>query len=65
LNLKVLFVGFLCLLSLYLVSNVAMIVTNAAEGYTYEASTHTLSVAYITNNGIQPMGDPVGPGWPR
>ena len=64
-NLKVLFIVFLCFLSLSLVSNVAMVVVNVTEEGIFKASTDMLPTSYPANNGTDPMyGDPVGPGWP-
>ncbi len=64
-NLKVLFLAFLCLFSASIICNVSMVMLNAAEGWSCEASRHVVHVGYILTNGTEPAGDPiVDGGWP-
>jgi len=65
LNLKVLFVMFLCLFSASIICNAAMVTVNAAEESSCKACTHVVHTGYLTNNGADPMiGDGTGGGWP-
>jgi len=63
-NLKVLFLVFLCLFTASIISNVSMIIRNAAEGCSCRASTNAVHTGYLTVNGTEPAGDPTGGGWP-
>ena len=65
-NLKVLFVVFLCLFSASIICNVAMTMLNAAEGWSCEAFTHAVHTGYLTTLGFEPTGDPIigDGGWP-
>ena len=65
-NLKVLFAVFLCLFSTFIICNVAMVIVNAAEGWSCKAFSYVEHAGYLTNNRIQPTGDPrEGGGWPQ
>lgn len=65
-NLKVLFVIFLCLLSASMICNVAIPTVKATEEWHFEGFTLSGSIGYLTNNGTEPNGgDPIGGGWPQ
>lgn len=66
-NLKVLFLAFLCLFSASIICNIAMVMQNAAEACSYRAFTNTEHNGYITINGTEPAGgDPIpGGDWPK
>jgi hypothetical protein len=66
LNLKVLFVAFLCLFSAAIICNVAMTMVNAADAWSCKAFTHAVRTGYLSTNGAEPTGDPIGGGggWP-
>jgi len=65
-NLKVLFVAFLCLFSAAIICNVAMTMVNAADGWSYNALTHAVHTGYLTTLGFEPTGDIIegDGGWP-
>jgi len=65
-NLKVLFVVFLCLFSASIICSAAMTMFNAADGWSCKAFTHAVHTGHLITNRIQPTGDPIpGDGtWP-
>ena len=64
-NLKVLFLVFLCLFSASIICNVAMIMLNAAEACACRASTNAVHLGYLAVNGTESqMGDVTDGGWP-
>jgi hypothetical protein len=64
-NLKVLFIAFLCLFSAAIICNVAMTMVNAADGWSDNALTQAVHTGYLRTNRIEPSGDPlIGGGWP-
>ena len=65
-NLKVLFVAFLCLFSASIICSVAMTMSNAADGWSCKAFTHAVHTGYLATIRIQPTGDPIpgDGGWP-
>lgn len=64
-NFKVLFTVFLCLLSAFVICNVARVV-NAVEGWSCKTFTYLAGISYVTTNGIEPTGgdERPGPPWP-
>lgn len=65
-NLKVLFVMFLCLFSASIICSTAMTILNEPEEWNRIGLTRTGDIGYLINNGIEPAGDPIGGGgWPR
>jgi len=65
LNLKVLFVMFLCLFSASIICNTAMTMMNESEEWNWIGLTRTGDIGYLINNRIEPAGDPIGGGgWP-
>jgi len=66
LNLKVLFVMFLCLFSASIICSTAMTMLNEPEEWSWKEFTHAVHIGYLRNNRIEPAGDPIGGGgWPR
>ena len=65
-NLKVLFVVFLCLFSASVICNAAMVMLNVPEEWSCEAARGVVHAGYLINNGTEPTaGDPIGGGsWP-
>lgn len=69
-NLKTLFVIFLCLFTASIICNVAMVTLSAPEEWSGEAYRRVERTDYLINNAIElgsnlTMGDPIdGPGWP-
>lgn len=64
-NLKVLFVMFLCLFSASIICSTAMTMLNEPEEWNRIGLTRTGDIDYLINNRIEPAGDPVGGGnWP-
>gem|GEM_PF-4264048 len=66
-NLKVLFIAFLCLLSASIIFTTAIVALNTMERCSLEAFTSRVQSAvhsgYLMTNGTEPAGDPTG-GWP-
>lgn len=63
-NTKVLFVTFLCLFTILIICNVAMVATNVAEEWSPNTFANGPHTNYLTTNGTQPTGDPRDGGWP-
>jgi len=64
-NLKILFIGFLCFISAFLVLNTAITTANTPE-WSYKTSTKAVYIDYPQTNGTKPTGDPIeDPGWPN
>jgi len=65
LNLKVLFVVFLCLFSVSILCNTAVATLDTVQEWSCEAFTYTAHTSHLTINGTGPTsGDPIGGGWP-
>lgn len=64
-NLKFLFVMFLCLFSASIICSTAMTMLNEPEEWNRIGFTRTGDIGYLINNRTEPMGDPIGGGgWP-
>ena len=63
-NLKVLFLVLMCLFGGSMICNVVMVTSDAARNWNVEAFTNTAHIGYLISGGTQPMGDPIGGGWP-
>lgn len=64
-NLKVLFIVFLCFFSVSIICNAAMVMLNEPEEWSWKELTHAGHIGYLINNGTEPAGDPIGGGgWP-
>lgn len=64
-NLKVLFVMFLCLFSASIICSTAMTILNEPEEWNRIGLTRTGDIGYVINNRIESAGDPIGGGgWP-
>jgi len=64
LNLRVLFLVFLCFFGVSIISNAAATTVKAATEPSYEAFADMAPSTYSMSNGTEPAGDPGGPGWP-
>lgn len=65
-NLKVLFVAFLCLFSASVICNVTSVTLNTPQRPSCRAFVHAVHRRYLITNGTEPTGDPIGGGgWPR
>jgi len=65
LNLKALFVVFLCLFSVSIICNVTMVTLNADGEWSGKVCGHKVHIGYLINGGIEPSGDPIeADGWP-
>jgi len=66
LNLKVLFVMFLCLSSASIICSTVMTMLNAPEEWNRIGLTRPGDIGCLINNRIGPAGDPIGGGgWPK
>lgn len=63
LNLKALFVVFLCVLSASVILATATVAPSTVEGCELEAFTSAVNSNYLTTSGTELIGDPTG-GWP-
>ena len=66
-NLKVLFVVFLCLFNASIILSIVSPVVSTTQEPRLADSAFTRFTGYSTNNGAEPDGDgdPVGGGWPK
>jgi hypothetical protein len=65
LNLKVLFIVFLCLFSASIICNTAAASLDTVQEWSCEAFTCTAHAGHVTINRTEPAaGDPIGGGWP-
>jgi len=65
LNLKVLFVVFLCLFSASIICSTAMTMLNEPEEWNRIGLTRTGDIGYLINKGTERRADPIGGGgWP-
>jgi hypothetical protein len=65
LNLKVLFLVFLCLFSASIICNMAVTTPDTAQEQSGKALTYAVLPDDITINRTEPVsGDPIGGGWP-
>jgi hypothetical protein len=64
LNLKTLFVVFLCVLSASAIFTTAAVTPSTVEGCDLEVFTSAVNSNYLTASGAEPTGDPTG-GWPQ